>query len=139
MVALAGGEIYLIRLLKLELAITKNSSEDKSWCCAASRRRQQTAKMATTSNMFMYSLTLQPPTTITHAILGQFSGTREQQILTVSGSRLSLLRPDPSQSKVITLVSHEIFGIIRNIASFRLAGSNKGTYQRISTLSFVVT
>lgn len=82
----------------------------------------------TTSNMFLYSLTLQPPTNINQALLGQFSGTKEQQILTASGSRLSLLRPDPSQGKVITLLTHDVFGIIRSIAAFRLAGSNKGMY-----------
>jgi splicing factor 3B subunit 3 len=82
--------------------------------------------MATTSNMFLYSLTIQPPTSVTQAILGQFSGTKEQQIVTASGSRLTLLRPDPSLGKVITLVTHDVFGIIRAIASFRLAGSNKG-------------
>lgn len=83
--------------------------------------------MAATSNMFLYSLTIQPPTTITQAIVGQFSGTKEQQILTASGSRLTLLRPDPAQGRVITLLSHDVFGIIRSIAAFRLAGSNKGT------------
>lgn len=82
--------------------------------------------MATTSNMFLYSLTLQPPTNVTQAVLGQFSGTKEQNIITASGSRLTLLRPDPSQGKVITLLSHDIFGIIRSMAAFRLAGSNKG-------------
>ncbi|KAI0480342.1 pre-mRNA-splicing factor rse-1 [Xylariaceae sp. FL0804] len=81
--------------------------------------------MATTSNMFLYSLTIQPPSTVTQAMLGQFSGTKEQQIIAAAGSRLTLMRPDPSQGKVITLLSHEIFGIIRSIASFRLAGSNK--------------
>ncbi|KAI2618721.1 pre-mRNA-splicing factor rse-1 [Hypomontagnella submonticulosa] len=81
--------------------------------------------MATTSNMFLYSLTIQPPTTINQAMLGQFSGTKEQQIVTASGSRLTLLRPEPSQGKVITLLSHDVFGIIRSIAAFRLAGSNK--------------
>lgn len=82
--------------------------------------------MATTSNMFLYSLTLQPPTNVTQAVLGQFSGTKEQNIVTASGSRLTLLRPDPSQGKVITVLSHDIFGIIRSMAAFRLAGSNKG-------------
>lgn len=75
--------------------------------------------------MFLYSLTIQPPSTMTQAILGQFSGTKEQQIITACGSRLSLLRPDPTQGKVITLLSHDVFGIIRSIAAFRLAGSNK--------------
>jgi splicing factor 3B subunit 3 len=74
----------------------------------------------------MYSLTVQPPTAITQAILGQFAGTKEQQIVTASGSRLTLHRPEASQGKIITLLSHDVFGIIRAIASFRLSGSNKG-------------
>ncbi|KAL7901019.1 CPSF A subunit region domain-containing protein [Trichoderma sp. SZMC 28014] len=81
--------------------------------------------MATTSNMFLYSLTIQPPTNVVQAVLGQFAGTKEQLIITGAGSRLTLLRPDPSQGKVITLLSHDIFGIIRSLAAFRLAGSNK--------------
>ncbi|KAK4227715.1 Pre-mRNA-splicing factor rse1 [Podospora fimiseda] len=81
--------------------------------------------MATTSNMFLYSLTIQPPTTISQALLGQFSGTKEQQIITASGSRLTLLQPDPRQGKVNTILSHNVFGIIRSIAAFRLAGSHK--------------
>ncbi|OBT67773.1 hypothetical protein VE03_03490 [Pseudogymnoascus sp. 23342-1-I1] len=66
--------------------------------------------MATTSSMFLYSLTIQPPTVITQL-----------------RACLSILRPDPGIGKVITLVSHDIFGIIRSIASFRLAGSTKAT------------
>ncbi|KAK3322379.1 Pre-mRNA-splicing factor rse-1 [Apodospora peruviana] len=81
--------------------------------------------MATTSNMFMYSLTIQPPTNITQAVLGQFSGNKEQQIITASGSRLTLLQLDARQGKLNTLLSHDIFGIIRAISSFRLAGSHK--------------
>jgi hypothetical protein len=91
---------------------------------------QYLLKMAATSNMFLYSLTIQPPTTIIQAIVGQFSGTKEQQILTASGSRLTLSRPDPAQGRVTTLLSQEVFGIIRSIAAFRLAGSNKGKFAR---------
>lgn len=82
--------------------------------------------MATTSNMFLYSLTIQPPSTITQAIVGQFAGTKEQLIITACGTRLTLLKPDPAQGKVLTLLAHDVFGIIRSIAAFRLAGSNKG-------------
>ncbi|OAA62796.1 Cleavage/polyadenylation specificity factor, A subunit [Niveomyces insectorum RCEF 264] len=81
--------------------------------------------MATTSNMFLYSLTIQPPTAITQAVVGQFSGTKEQQILTVSGSRLAIIRLDPVSGRVTTLVSHDTFSIVRSAASFRLAGSTK--------------
>lgn len=78
--------------------------------------------------MFMYSLTIQPPTHITQAVVGQFAGTKEQHIVTASGSRLVLLRPDPTQGKVVTVLSHDIFGIIRSMSSFRLAGSTKGMW-----------
>lgn len=81
---------------------------------------------ATTTSMFLYSLTLQPPASVTQAILGNFSGTKEQQIITASGSRLVLNRPDPTQGKIDTIISHDVFGIIRTLAAFRLAGSNKG-------------
>ncbi|PLB41012.1 DDB1/RSE1 family protein [Aspergillus candidus] len=81
--------------------------------------------MATTSTMFMYSLTIQPPTAINQAILGQFAGTKEQQIVTASGSKLTIHRPDPTQGKVTPIFSQDAFGIIRSLAAFRLAGSNK--------------
>ena len=82
--------------------------------------------MATTSNMFMYSLTIQPPTSVTQAILGQFAGTKEQQIVTASGSQLTIHRPDPTAGQISTILSQDVFGIIRTLAAFRLAGSNKG-------------
>ncbi|KAG6033522.1 Pre-mRNA-splicing factor rse1 [Claviceps sp. Clav32 group G5] len=81
--------------------------------------------MATTSNMFLYSLTVQPPNNVVQAVLGQFAGTKEQLIITGAGSQLTLLRPDPSLGKVTTVLSHNIFGIIRSLAAFRLAGSSK--------------
>ncbi|KAI5302688.1 pre-mRNA-splicing factor rse1, partial [Ascosphaera atra] len=81
--------------------------------------------MATTSSMFMYSLTVQPPTAITQAILGQFAGTKEQQIVTASGSKLTIHRPDPAQGKIHPLYTQDVFGIIRTLAAFRLAGSSK--------------
>ncbi|KAK6332006.1 pre-mRNA-splicing factor rse1 [Orbilia javanica] len=81
--------------------------------------------MATTSNFFLYSLTIQQPTVITQAILGQFSGQKLQEIVVASGSRLSLLRPDPNVGKVNTILTHDVFGIIRCLAAFRLAGSGK--------------
>ncbi|KAI9889964.1 MAG: pre-mRNA-splicing factor rse1 [Vezdaea aestivalis] len=81
--------------------------------------------MAATSSMFMYSLTIKPSSAITQAILGQFAGTKEQQIVTASGSRLTIHRPDPTQGKITTILSQDCFGIIRTLAAFRLAGSNK--------------
>lgn len=75
--------------------------------------------------MFMYSLTLQPPSDITAAVLGQFAGTKEQQIVTASGSKLTIHRPDPTQGKITPLFTQDCFGIIRTLVAFRLAGSSK--------------
>lgn len=49
-----------------------------------------------------------------------------QEIVVARGSVLELLRPDPNTGKVHTLLSHEMFGVIRNVASFRLTGATKG-------------
>lgn len=88
--------------------------------------------MAATSSMFMYSLTIQPPSSITQSILGQFAGTKEQQIVTASGSRLTIHRPDPTQAKITTILSQDLFGTIRTLAAFRLAGSNKGKLHSVT-------
>lgn len=111
----------------LNISFVRRDSIDQAKVLeAAQAQLRLAANMATTSNMFLYSLTVQPPTNVVQAVLGQFAGTREQLIITGAGSQLTLLRPDPSQGKVITLLSHDIFGIIRSLAAFRLAGSNKG-------------
>ena len=88
--------------------------------------------------MFMYSLTIQPPTAITQAILGQFAGTKEQQIVTASGSRLTIHRPDPTHGKISTILSQDVFGIIRTLAAFRLAGSSKGMYSSCGFRGYLV-
>lgn len=92
--------------------------------------------MATTSHMFMYSLTIQPPTAVTQAILGQFAGTKEQQIVTASGSKLTIHRPDPAQGKVTPIFSQDVFGIIRSLAAFRLAGGSKGMFAASAVCEF---
>jgi splicing factor 3B subunit 3 len=75
--------------------------------------------------MFMYSLTLKPPTVVHQAIVGQFVGGKDQQILTASGSRLTLKQPDHLLGKITDIITHDCFGIIRTLASFRLAGAQK--------------
>ncbi|KAJ3923468.1 CPSF A subunit region-domain-containing protein [Lentinula edodes] len=75
--------------------------------------------------MHLYNLTLQPPTAITQAIVGNFSGVRQQEIITSHGTRLELLRPDPQTGKVATILSTDVFGSIRSLAAFRLTGGTK--------------
>lgn len=42
------------------------------------------------------------------------------------GSILQLLYCDPKTGKITVLCTHEIFGIIRSLLSFRLTGGTKG-------------
>ncbi|KAF2757180.1 hypothetical protein EJ05DRAFT_511908 [Pseudovirgaria hyperparasitica] len=79
--------------------------------------------MATTSSMFMYSLSLVPSSAITQAIVGLFAGTKEQFILSASGSRLILSRLNASTGKLVTVLSTDTFSVIRSISTVRLAGS----------------
>ena len=75
--------------------------------------------------MYLYNLTLQKATGINHAIHGSFAGTKQQEIAVAKGKVLELLRPDPSTGKIITLLSVEVFGIIRSMMAFRLTGGSK--------------
>uniref|UniRef100_A0AAY5ESN1 Splicing factor 3B subunit 3 n=1 Tax=Electrophorus electricus TaxID=8005 RepID=A0AAY5ESN1_ELEEL len=75
--------------------------------------------------MFLYNLTLQRATGITHAIHGNFSGTKQQEIVVSRGKILELLRPDGNTGKVHTLLTMEVFGIIRSLMAFRLTGGTK--------------
>ena len=76
--------------------------------------------------MYLYNLTLQRATGITHAVHGNFSGTKVQEIVIARGKLLEIVRPDPNTGKVHTLLSVEVFGVIRSIISFRLTGGTKG-------------
>lgn len=75
--------------------------------------------------MYLYNLTLQRATGITHAIHGSFSGTKVQEIIVSRGKSLELLRPDSTTGKVHTLLTTEVFGCIRALMSFRLTGGTK--------------
>lgn len=75
--------------------------------------------------MYLYNLTLQRATGITHAVHGNFSGSKMQEILVSRGKSLELLRPDPNTGKVHTLLTVEVFGIIRSLMAFRLTGGTK--------------
>lgn len=76
--------------------------------------------------MFLYHLTLQRASGITHAVHGNFSGSKLQEIVVARGKVLELLKPDPNTGKVHTLLTVEVFGVIRSLMAFRLTGGNKG-------------
>lgn len=73
--------------------------------------------------MYLYSLTLQQSTAIQKAIYGNFSAPKAQEIIVSKGKYLELMRPDEN-GKLQVIHSQEVFGIIRNICSFRLTGVN---------------
>ncbi|TPP60423.1 Splicing factor 3B subunit 3 [Fasciola gigantica] len=75
--------------------------------------------------MYLYNITLQRASGITHAVHGNFSGTKQQEIAVARGKIIELLRPDPNSGKVYTLLTCEAFGIIRSFMPFRLTGSSK--------------
>ncbi|KZV60134.1 hypothetical protein PENSPDRAFT_760172 [Peniophora sp. CONT] len=75
--------------------------------------------------MHLYNLTVQPPTASPDAIVGNFSGSRQQEIIVSHGTRLELLRPDAQTGKVQTVIATDVYGSIRSLATFRLTGGKK--------------
>ncbi|XP_053201633.1 splicing factor 3B subunit 3-like isoform X1 [Panonychus citri] len=75
--------------------------------------------------MHLYNITLQRASGITHAIHGNFAGSKHQEIAISKGRTLELIRPDINTGKIHTLVSVEVFGIIRSMLAFRLTGGSK--------------
>ena len=52
------------------------------------------------ANLNLYSLSLLPPTSITSAITGQFSGTKQHEIVVARGSILEVFKVDSNNAKV---------------------------------------
>ncbi len=76
--------------------------------------------------MYLYNLTLQRPTGITCAIHGNFSGTKQQEIVVSRGKILEILRHDPNTGKIYTLLTEDVFSVIRSMMPVRLTGGTKG-------------
>lgn len=76
--------------------------------------------------MHLYALTLQKASCITQAAHGNFSGTKQQEIVVGRGKILELMRPDPNTGKLHSVLAVEVFGLIRTLKPFRLTGSTKG-------------
>jgi len=72
--------------------------------------------------LHLYSFTLQKPAGITNAIFGNFSEPKAQEIVVSRGRILELLRPDEN-GKVQTILSVDVFGLIRSLRPFRLTGT----------------
>ncbi|KAL5410838.1 hypothetical protein PMIN03_005210 [Paraphaeosphaeria minitans] len=81
--------------------------------------------MTSFSTMSLYALTVKQPSATHDAITGDFIGNQRQQILTASGSRLSIVEVSRRQKGFREVYSQDVFGIIRRISKFRLAGGSK--------------
>ncbi|KAL6706046.1 pre-mRNA-splicing factor rse1 [Coniothyrium glycines] len=81
--------------------------------------------MTSFSTMSLYALTVKHPSATQDAITGDFLGNGKQQILTANGSRLAILEVSRRQKGFQELYSQDVFGIVRRIAKFRIAGGTK--------------
>jgi splicing factor 3B subunit 3 len=70
--------------------------------------------------MHLYNLTLSPPTSITHTLLGSFSATKQELILVRGASILELYN-----DQLVKIATHKVVGLIRTIAAVRLTGSGR--------------
>ena len=89
--------------------------------------------------MHLYALTLQKASCIYQAVHGNFSGTKQQEILVGRGKTLELLRADPNTGKLHSVVSREVFGLIRSLQPVRLTGSTKGVQMLSPSPLFYLT
>lgn len=81
--------------------------------------------------MHLLNLTLQPPTSITLAVLGNFTAPKAQEIAVCrGGTRIELLKldaqSDPENPRMNVVCSTEAFGGVRSMVAFKLTGQGKG-------------
>ncbi|KAJ0408897.1 hypothetical protein ATCC90586_005934 [Pythium insidiosum] len=74
--------------------------------------------------MHLLHLTLQPPSAINLAVYGNFSAPQAHEFVVARGNVLQLLRPS-DDGRMETVISTEVFGIIRSLHTFRLPGSTQ--------------
>lgn len=77
------------------------------------------------ASLHLYSVTLQKPTAFVKSIVGHFMGKASQEIIAIRGSYLELYRIDKTNERLVSVLSQNLFGILRSVASFRIAGSSK--------------
>eukprot|EP00826_Nyctotherus_ovalis_P022242 TRINITY_DN1730_c0_g1_i1.p1 TRINITY_DN1730_c0_g1~~TRINITY_DN1730_c0_g1_i1.p1 ORF type:complete len:1185 (+),score=333.68 TRINITY_DN1730_c0_g1_i1:138-3692(+) len=75
--------------------------------------------------MYLYSLSLQPPTAVNRAICGHFTGGKMEEICVARGRILELFKPNVTTRKLVSIFKQEVFGVVRKIVSFRLTGYTK--------------
>ncbi|KAL9056704.1 MAG: hypothetical protein Q9162_002773 [Coniocarpon cinnabarinum] len=87
----------------------------------------------TISNLHLYSLTLQAPSAVRCAVVGNFAGggQRDQLLVTATGSRLTLYRTaevmigDLLKGTLVEIHSQNVFAVVRSLGTYKIAGSAK--------------
>lgn len=74
--------------------------------------------------MHLLNLTLQSPSIISHAIYGNFTAAKAQEIAVIRGNVLELLRPD-DQGQLQSILRQPLFSTVRSVRAFRLTGTSK--------------
>eukprot|EP00879_Flechtneria_rotunda_P026322 GHRR01028059.1.p1 GENE.GHRR01028059.1~~GHRR01028059.1.p1 ORF type:complete len:429 (+),score=125.84 GHRR01028059.1:208-1494(+) len=74
--------------------------------------------------MFLYNLTLSRPSGIQCAIYGNFSAPKAQEVVVSRGRILELIRPGDN-GRLQIILSTDVFGCIRSLATFRLTGAQR--------------
>jgi len=72
-----------------------------------------------------YNFSLQPPGGITHAIYGNFTHPKAQEILIARNTILELVRPDDESGRLVSICTQPVFGIIRSLDTIRVMGHKK--------------
>lgn len=92
--------------------------------------RASPSPVAAAAMVHLYHHSLIPGAAVTAACVGNFSGTKQQEICVArGGQRIELLRTDPNTGKLDSLVEADVFGQIRSISAFKLTGGTKGQLQ----------
>ncbi|ONH67726.1 Pre-mRNA-splicing factor rse1 [Cyberlindnera fabianii] len=81
--------------------------------------------MSFESDICLYNLTLRQRDSSIGSCAGNFSGKKSQEIITATSNRITVLKPDTSTGKLVSLLSKQVFAIIRSISNFKIAGSGK--------------
>jgi splicing factor 3B subunit 3 len=75
--------------------------------------------------MFLYSLTLNQTTGITHSICGSFTQADQDELVVAKGKVLEMYKVDSDTRKLKLIYRREVFGLIRSVLPFRLMGMTK--------------
>lgn len=73
--------------------------------------------------MYLYHTTLEPPTAINAAVVGNFSGGKSLDLCVARGSFLEMKRLDVKAGRLNTVCLHQTFSVIRALETVRLPGT----------------